>query len=216
MFQYSVSFVPSYCTFWLYIVSCYSDGELLLTRIHMSFSLPHLFMAQHPSFKLHTWWAVTNHTAKRTSCENHLFCSQLVHHNVMHQEYCRSLAFGLYNSFSQSFPFFTYHWYLWPTQVGWCAALLLRIVVRPLCQISYWSRHRPVTIDILCSVGTVAFARFRCACLPLFGLFHNLEPSKLEGCRLALRRCVKARCQDVECFSTLSVLCLVIALSDCI
>ena len=99
---------------------------------------------------------------------------------------------------------------------GWCAALLLRIVVGPLCQISYWSRHRPVTIDILCSVGTVAFARFRCACLPLFGLFHNLEPSKLEGCRLALRRCVEARCQDVECFSTLSVLCLVIALSDCI
>ena len=38
----------------------------------------------------------------------------------------------------------------------------------------------------------------------------------MEGCRLALRRCVEARCQDVECFSTLSVLCLVIALSDCI
>ena len=46
--------------------------------------------------------------------------------------------------------------------------------------------------------------------------FHNLEPSKLEGCRLALRRCVEARCQDVECLSTLSVLCLVVALSDCI
>ena len=47
--------------------------------------------------------------------------------------------------------------------------------------------------------------------------FHNLEPSKLEpGCRLALRRCVEVRCQDVECLSTLSVLCLVIALSDCI
>ena len=44
MFQYSVSFVPSYCTFWLYIVSCYSDGELLLTRIHMSFSLPQLLL----------------------------------------------------------------------------------------------------------------------------------------------------------------------------
>ena len=51
----------------------------------------------------------------------------------------------------------------------------LRIVVRPLCQISYWSRHRPVTIDILCSVGTVAFARFRCACLPLFGLSITLN-----------------------------------------
>ena len=38
---------------------------------------------------------------------NNLFCSQLVHHNVMHEEYFRSLAFGLYNSFSQSFPFFT-------------------------------------------------------------------------------------------------------------
>ena len=37
-----------------------------------------------------------------------------------------------------------------------------------------------------------------------------------EGCRLALRRCVEARCQDVECLSTLSVLCLVVALSDCI
>ena len=24
----------------------------------------------------------------------------------------------------------------------------------------------------------------------------NLEPSKLEGCQLALRRCVEARCQD--------------------
>ena len=46
--------------------------------------------------------------------------------------------------------------------------------------------------------------------------FHNLEPSKLEGCRLALRECVEARCQDVECLSTLSVLCLVVALSDCI
>ena len=48
--------------------------------------------------------------------------------------------------------------------------------------------------------------------------FHNLEPSKLEGCRLALRRCVEATCscQDVECLSTLSVLCLVVALSDCI
>ena len=34
-----VSFVPSYCTFWLYIVSCYSDGELLLTRIHISFNI---------------------------------------------------------------------------------------------------------------------------------------------------------------------------------
>ena len=39
---------------------------------------------------------------------------------------------------------------------------------------------------------------------------------KLEGCRLALGRCVEVRCQDVECLSTLSVLCLVIALSDCI
>ena len=56
-----------------------------------------------------------------------------------------------------------------------CAALLLRIVVRPLCQISYLSRHRPVTIDILCSVGTVAFARFRCARLPLFGLSITLN-----------------------------------------
>ena len=167
------------------------------------FQIAHLMSRHEPYGETYVVW-------------NHLFCSQLVHHNVMHEEYCRSLAFGLYNSFSQSFPFFTYLWYLWPTQVGWCAALLLRIVVRPLCQISYWSRHRPVTIDILCSVGTVAFARFRGACLPLFGLFHNLEPSKLEGCRLALRRCVKARCQDVECFSTLSVLCLVIALSDCI
>ena len=46
--------------------------------------------------------------------------------------------------------------------------------------------------------------------------FHNLESSKLEGCRLALRRCVEARCQNVEYLSTLSVLCLVIALSDCI
>ena len=46
MSQYSVSFVPSYCTFWLYIVSCYSDGELLLTRIHMSFSLLHLFIRE--------------------------------------------------------------------------------------------------------------------------------------------------------------------------
>ena len=46
--------------------------------------------------------------------------------------------------------------------------------------------------------------------------FHNLEPSELEGCRLALRSCVEARCQDVECLSTLSVLCLVVALSDCI
>ena len=35
--------------------------------------------------------------------------------------------------------------------------------------------------------------------------FHNLEPSKLEGCRLALRRCVEARCQDVECLSTLYI-----------
>ena len=50
----------------------------------------------------------------------------------------------------------------------------------------------------------------------VFWSFHNLEPSKLEGCRLALRRCVEARCQDVECLSTLSVLCLVVALSDCI
>ena len=41
MSQCSVSFVPSYRTFCLYIVSCYSDGELLLTRIHMSFSLLH-------------------------------------------------------------------------------------------------------------------------------------------------------------------------------
>ena len=46
--------------------------------------------------------------------------------------------------------------------------------------------------------------------------FHNLEPSKFKGCRLALRRCVEARCQDVECLSTLSVWCLVIAFSDCI
>ena len=46
--------------------------------------------------------------------------------------------------------------------------------------------------------------------------FQNLEPSKLEGGRLALRTCVEVRCQDVECLSTLSVLCLVIALSDCI
>ena len=46
--------------------------------------------------------------------------------------------------------------------------------------------------------------------------FHNLEPSELEGCRLALRRCVEARCQDVECLSTLSALCLIVALSDCI
>ena len=30
--------------------------------------------------------------------------STVVRHNVMHEEYCRSLAFGLYNSFSQSFP----------------------------------------------------------------------------------------------------------------
>ena len=42
------------------------------------------------------------------------------------------------------------------------------------------------------------------------------DPSKLEGYRLAIRRCVEARCQDVECLSTLSVLCLVVALSDCI
>ena len=35
------------------IVSSYSDGELLLTRIHMSFSFLHLFMAQHPSLKSH-------------------------------------------------------------------------------------------------------------------------------------------------------------------
>ena len=62
-----------------------------------------------------------------------------------------------------------------PTQVGWCAALLLGIVVRPLCQISYWSRHSQVTIDILCSVGTVACVHFRCACLPLFGLTITLN-----------------------------------------
>ena len=29
--------------------------------------------------------------------------------------------------------------------------------------------------------------------------FHNLEPSKLEGCRLALRRCVEVRCQCTLC-----------------
>ena len=51
MFQYSVSFVPSIALSDCIIVSCYSDGELLLTRIDMSFSLLHLFMAQHPSFK---------------------------------------------------------------------------------------------------------------------------------------------------------------------
>ena len=43
-----------------------------------------------------------------------------------------------------------------------------------------------------------------------------MEPSELEGCWLALRRCVEARCQVIECFSTLSMLCLVVALSDCI
>ena len=98
---------------------------------------------------------------------------------------------------------------------------IVPVIIGALGGVSGTSRSRvsssgPVTIDILCSVGTVAFARFRCACLPLFALFHNLEPSKLEGCRLALRRCVEARCQDVECLSALSVLCLVIALSDCI
>ena len=36
------------------------------------------------------------------------------------------------------------------------------------------------------------------------------------GCWLALRRCVEAWCQVVECLSTLSVVCLVVALSDCI
>ena len=46
--------------------------------------------------------------------------------------------------------------------------------------------------------------------------FHNLKPSKLEGCRLALRRCVEARQQDVECLSTLSVLCLVIVFFVCL
>ena len=62
-----------------------------------------------------------------------------------------------------------------PPKLGGVLLCWLRIVVRPLCQISYWSRHRPVTIDILCSVGTVAFARFRCACLPLFGLSTTLN-----------------------------------------
>ena len=61
-----------------------------------------------------------------------------------------------------------------PKLVG-VLVLLLRIVVRPLCQIAYWFRHRPVTIDILCSVGTVACARFRCACLPLFGISITLN-----------------------------------------
>ena len=37
-----------------------------------------------------------------------------------------------------------------------------------------------------------------------------------DSMQLALRRCVEARCPDVKCLSTLSVLCLVIALSDCI
>ena len=94
----------------------------------------------------------------------------------MHEEYCRSLAFGLYNSFSQSFPFL-YLSLIFMTHPSW----------------------------VVCS-----FAASNC------WSFHNLEPSKLEGCRLALRRCVEARCQDVECLSTLSVWCLVIALSDCI
>ena len=43
------------------------------------------------------------------------------------------------------------------------------------------------------------------------------EPSKMEGCWLALRRCVGARCVRSSNVSiSLSVLCLVVALSDCI
>ena len=126
------------------------------------FQIAHLMSRHEPYGETYVVW-------------NNLSCSQLVHHNVMHEEYCRSLDFGLYNSFSQSFPLLNLSLIFWPTQVGWCAALLLRIVVRPLCQIAYWSRHRPVTIDILCSVGTVACARFRCACLPLFGLSITLN-----------------------------------------
>ena len=100
----------------------------------------------------------------------------------MHDEYCRSLAFRLVQFVFAKLPLSLLIFDIYdPPRVGWCAALLLRNVIRPLCQISYWSRHRPVTIDILCSVGTVAFARFRCACLPPLWSCHNLEPSKLEG-----------------------------------
>ena len=94
--------------------------------------------------------------------------------------------------------------------------MLLRIVVRPLCQISYWSRHRPVTIDILCSVGIVACARIRCACLPLFGLSItlNLPSGKAVGERYGDVLKLGVRTSNVSVL--LSVLCLVIALSDCI
>ena len=92
--------------------------------------------------------------------------------------------------------------------------MLLRIVVRPLCQnrllvSSSSSNNRHSLFRWDCSLCSFSLRLPS----PLWS-FHNLEPSKLESCRLALRRCVEARCQNVECLSTLSVVCLVVALSD--
>ena len=109
----------------------------------------------------------------------------------MHEEYCRRLAFGMHNSFSQSFPFL-YLSLIFMTHPSWVVCCF----VASNC--SYTALSTIVLVSSSSSNNRHSMFRWDCSFCS-FSLrlpsplrsFHNLEPSKLEGCWLALRRCVE-------------------------